>query len=273
MDDLRRRPRLLADPLPRAVGADQDGRDDPVPKAGSDAGSTRPASPSCEDDPLAVQLARDLDGGFERLVRAEADRLFTIAYRLLGDREDAEEVAQDAFVRAYRALASYDRPRVEALALRPWLAAITMNLARNHRRRAATLRRGGAIDGDDLDHRSPGLSRAGGGPKQPSEPVADDPETAPDGVLLRREAEAAWAARLDALPARYRLPLILRHVAGLSTPEVALALGRPEGTVKAQLHRGLERLRAAYLAELDRVADGSRPDRTDTQGPHEEVAR
>lgn len=256
-----------------------------IPEGGSDAGSAKPAFPSPESDHLAIQLARDLGGGFERLVRTEADRLFSIAYRLLGDREDAEEVAQDAFVRAYRALASYERPRIEALALRPWLAAITVNLARNHRRRSATLRRrsalgGGSCDGGDLGGgdlewialRPRSLERGG---EPPTEPAADDPEATPDGVLLRREAEAAWAARLDALPARYRIPLVLRYVAGLSTPDVARALGRPEGTVKAQLHRGLERLRKAYLADLDREGDGARLDRPDTRstGARQEVAR
>jgi RNA polymerase sigma-70 factor (ECF subfamily) len=204
------------------------------------------------DDGLARALACDLDGTFERLVRREADRCFSIARRLLGDERDAEEVAQDAFVRAYRALASYDRERIESLALRPWLAAIVVNLARNRRRGARAAGRGGAV----------ALGHPETGDASPGDPIADrvdpDPAAAPETVLLRREAASTWAELLADLPTRYRLPLVLRYVGDLSTREVAEALGRPEGTTRAQLHRGLERLRAAYLAPTD-GADEARP--------------
>src|SRR6476659_674551 len=87
------------------------------------------------DDALVGRLARDLEAGFPGLVEAHQDRLYTIALRLLGDRRDAEEVAQDALVRAFRAMREYPRERVVALQLRPWLASIAVNLARNRRRR------------------------------------------------------------------------------------------------------------------------------------------
>src|SRR5213593_5180390 len=88
------------------------------------------------DIALTSHLARDLETGFPALVEAHQDRLYTIALRLLGDRRDAEEVAQDALVRAFRAMRGYQRERVAALRLRPWLASIAVNLARNRRRRA-----------------------------------------------------------------------------------------------------------------------------------------
>ena len=75
-----------------------------------------------DDDVLARHLAADLDRGFEAVVHAHQDRLYTIALRLLGEPRDAEEVAQDAFVRAYRAIASWERDRRLAVRLRPWLA-------------------------------------------------------------------------------------------------------------------------------------------------------
>ena len=87
------------------------------------------------DVALAARLATDLDGSFRALVTAHEDRLYTIALRLLGDHRDAEEVAQDAFVRAYRAMAGYDADRIRQLRLRPWLASIVVNLSRNRRRR------------------------------------------------------------------------------------------------------------------------------------------
>ena len=87
------------------------------------------------DAALAARLSRDLEAAFPDLVTEHQDRLYTIALRLLGDRRDAEEVAQDALVRAFRAMAGYPRDRTASLRLRPWLASIAVNLARNRRRR------------------------------------------------------------------------------------------------------------------------------------------
>ena len=90
------------------------------------------------DETLARRLADDLDGSFEAVVLAHQDRLYTIAHRFLGNGHDAEEVAQDALIRAYRALAGYDADRIRQLRLRPWLATIVLNLCRNRIARSAT---------------------------------------------------------------------------------------------------------------------------------------
>ncbi len=185
-----------------------------------------------DDTDLAGRLAADPDSAFSDLVAGHQDRLYSIALRLLGDPADAEEVAQDALVRAYRAIAGYPAERTRALRLRPWLAAIAVNQARNRRRRS--------------DERRP-----------PMRLVVDDGE-----VVGRRErepsAEAAaidraererWGALLATLPDRYRIPLVLRYVDDLTFAEMAEALDRPEGTLKAQVHRGLGRLRDAWLAQ------------------------
>ena len=87
-----------------------------------------------DDAALAGRLAVDLDGTFEALVDAHAGRLFSIALRVIGDRSDAEEAAQDALVRAYRALAGYDPQRIREIRLRPWLATIVLNVCRNRTR-------------------------------------------------------------------------------------------------------------------------------------------
>ncbi|HEY6013698.1 MAG TPA: sigma factor, partial [Candidatus Limnocylindrales bacterium] len=89
------------------------------------------------DGTLLTALADDLDGSFETLVLAHQDRLFSIALRVLGDRHDAEEAAQDAFVRAYRALVGYEPERILELRLRPWLATIVLNLCRSRLARRA----------------------------------------------------------------------------------------------------------------------------------------
>src|SRR3954452_11261294 len=89
---------------------------------------------SDEDARLAARLATDLDAAFESLVLAHQDRLFTIALRTGGDRSDAEELVQDCFVRAYRALTSYPPARIRELRLRGWLTTIRLNAGRNRAR-------------------------------------------------------------------------------------------------------------------------------------------
>lgn len=195
---------------------------------------------------LAAALAADLDGAFEGLVRAYQGRLFGFALRLTGDRRDAEEVAQDAFVRAYRALRRYPAERIAAIALRPWLYQIALNAARNR----ARVRR----------HRTvPLLVGEGAGEADGAgEGVPEPPDGAegPAGFAERAGEGAALAGLLAALPDRYRAAVVLRHVAGLPYPEVAAALGQPVGTVKAHVHRGTKVLRAGWLALGEEAGDG-----------------
>jgi len=182
---------------------------------------------------LPARLARDLDGSFPDLVADHQDRLYAIALRLLGDRRDAEEVAQDALVRAYRAIATYPPTRIRALRLGPWLASIAVNLARNRRRRH--------------DDRVPPLAL------DPILAAGFDPPTddrgGPASTAARRETKRLLAEALLTLPPAVRSAVVLRHVDGLSVAETAEALGRPEGTVKAQVHRGLAQLRALLGGE------------------------
>lgn len=183
---------------------------------------------------LLEALATDLDGTFEQLVLTYQGRLFAFALRLCGDRRDAEEVAQDAFVRAYRALQGYDAGRIRDLALRPWLYRITLNVARNRARghRPTTVP----------------LHDEGDEGERPTTPVlADAEEQRPEAVAERAETGATLAALVTALPGRYRAAVILRHVEGLAYPEVAAILEQPLGTVKANVHRGVRLLRAAWL--------------------------
>ena len=99
------------------------------------------------DEPLIAALADDLDASFEGLVLAHQDRVYSIALRMLGDPRDAEEAAQDALVRAYRALAGYDAARIRELRLRPWLATIVLNLCRSRlARRPAAARTALSLD-------------------------------------------------------------------------------------------------------------------------------
>jgi RNA polymerase sigma-70 factor (ECF subfamily) len=180
-----------------------------------------------DDSELAEHLARDLDASFEILVRAHLDRCHAIALRVLGNPYDAEEIAQDALVRAYRALEGYPSQRIRELRLRPWLATIVVNLCRNRVRRPAL----------PTTPLAP-LVEAGG---EPAADASSDPAALAADVARRERLGALLAA----LPDRYRVPVVLRHVDDLSYAELAEVLGRPEGTLKAQVHRGLALLRAA----------------------------
>ena len=186
------------------------------------------------DDRLTADLARDLDRAFDALVVAHQDRIFTIALRMLGDPRDAEEVAQDALVRAYRALATYDAGRIRELRLRGWLTTIVLNLCRTRGlRRAARGAPPISLDADGAPALEPTASR----------------KDAPTEVAERHAERERWSARLAQLPPAYRAAVVLRHVDGLSYLEAAAALGRPEGTVKAQVHRGIALLRTMLEAD------------------------
>jgi len=186
------------------------------------------------DAALRERLADDLDGSFEELVRTYQDRLFSYALRLTARREDAEEVAQDAFVRAYRALGTYPAERIRAMALRAWLYQITLNVARNRLR-------GKKPRMVSLDHP---LSPRG----ETAWEAADDEASRPDARLEDSRRRADIASLVAGLPERYRAPLILRYVEGLQLDEVAKVLKQPLGTAKSNVHRGVNALRDALVA-------------------------
>ncbi len=181
-------------------------------------------------DELPARLASDLDGSFIELVRDHQDLVFGVAVRVTGDGASAEDVAQEAFVRAYRALKRYPAQRISELRPRPWLAQIALNLAKNHvrSRRLHT-------ELDDLAERMPSADEG------------------PVRLAERRDDRRMWARLLAGLPDRYRLAVALRHVEGLSYEELSATLARPVGSVKSDVHRGVALLRAAYDAE-QRVA-------------------
>jgi RNA polymerase sigma-70 factor (ECF subfamily) len=170
---------------------------------------------------LPGRLARDLDRAFPELVAEMQGLVFNGARRWLPVRQDAEDVTQEVFVRAYQALQAYPAERIREVRLRPWLSTITLNLCRNHARTRS--RRPQQVAWDD------------------QESVAAD-TVAPAAVAAVAVDE--WRRRLAMLPARQRDAIILRHVIGLTYDEIGEVLQRPTGTVKSDVNRGLHRLRA-----------------------------
>ena len=184
---------------------------------------------------LPARLAHDLDGSFEELVLVHQRLVYGLALRVVAVPADAEEVAQDTFERAYHALAGYEAERVAAMRLRPWLARIALNLARNRLRRRPPPARS-LEDGD-------------GQPLAVAAPAAAEPAE----LAERRVERDLWAGLLAGLPRGQREAVVLRHVEGLPYAEVAEVLGRPVGTVKTHVHRGVRQLRATLEAREERT--------------------
>src|SRR5690242_2397682 len=166
------------------------------------------------------------DRVFERLVRDHQDRIYALGLALTGNRHDAEDVAQDTFIRAYKALATYSPDRIRDLKQKAWLHRIAVNVVRNRLRGVR-----------------PRMVELNG-----SEP---DLATGPEEDVLRKAEIDELAARVACLPTRYREAVVLRHVQDLSYAEVAETLGQPVGTVKANVHRGLKILRGDNDGDRD----------------------
>jgi RNA polymerase sigma-70 factor (ECF subfamily) len=187
---------------------------------------------------VAAARAGD-DSAWEALIRAHEAAAFRLAYLLLGDADDAADVAQEAFIRAYRALDRFDASRP----MRPWLLRITANLARNRRRSLGrylnALRR--LISSDpDLDEKLRG-------------------ESLNAAVRARTEAQATaltlWQA-VRRLNGNEQEIIYLRYFLELSEAEAASTLEIPPGTVKSRTHRALARLREIVQREYPSLREG-----------------
>lgn len=181
------------------------------------------ASPSDDQATVAAVLDGDREA-FRILVDRESASVVRACHRVLGDLAEAEDVAQEAFVIAYRSLATW---RGEG-PFGAWLARIAVRLAIRQagRRRAVAWVRPSRDDADTTLHSLP----AGG---------ATDPE----GMALRGERQRTVRDAVAKLDEPYREVVALRFFAERSLDEIATITGRPLGTVKTHLHRGLIRLR------------------------------
>jgi len=172
-------------------------------------------------------LSGDVDA-YEALVERYGGRVYNVALRITHDPDAARDCAQDAFIRAYRALHQYD----PAYPFGPWLFRITTNASLNFIERA----RGREITVEEL----------------PEDP--EPPEAGPELAAIRKEDLQDVLDAMALLPPAYRAALTLRHMQQLSYQEVSEALGIPLGTVKTHLHRA----RAALKGRLaERRSRGS----------------
>jgi len=175
-----------------------------------------------DESELIRRAQRGDTHAYEELVHAYQGIAFRTAYVIARNAGDAEEAAQDGFVKAWRALARFR----EGAPFRPWLLHIVANEARNRRRSAG--------------RRANLVLRAA-----TSEP-SGDAAPSPEASVLSHEQHGALLAAIEKLPEDQRLVLALRYFLDLSEHEVAETLGVPQGTVKSRTARALERLRESY---------------------------
>ena len=176
-------------------------------------------------DQLPIRLAADRDGAFPDLVRHLQDGVYSGVLQLTRNRHDAEDVTQDTFVRAYRALIGYDEDRIKNLQLRPWVWTIALNLCRN-RARSVARHPETPLVGDRVDVFEDAASEA-----------------------LENAVLDEWHQRLATLPGPQRTAVVLHHVVGLPHAEIAESTGRSESTTRSDVRRGLARLRTLIEEE------------------------
>lgn len=181
---------------------------------------------------------------WDALVREHADRVYRLAYRLSGNRVDAEDLTQETFVRVFHALPNFQPGTLEG-----WLHRITTNLFLDMVRRRRRISPFALPEDDRLAAPSPG----------------------PDQAYLERHLDADIQQALDGLPVAFRAAVVLHDLDQLPYQEIALILGIKVATVRTRIHRGRLLLRAtlAHRAPLGRPveAGGARGNPRPTKVP------
>ncbi|MCP2340246.1 RNA polymerase sigma factor SigE [Actinomadura rupiterrae] len=157
---------------------------------------------------------------WEEIVDQHSTRVFRLAYRLTGNRHDAEDLTQDVFVRVFRSLSSYTPGTFEG-----WLHRITTNLFLDRARRKQRIRFDALAE--DADERLEGR------------------EVSPAQSYDDRHLDADIQTALDSLAPEYRAAVVLCDIEGLTYEEIAASLGVKLGTVRSRIHRGRAQLRVA----------------------------
>ena len=215
-----------------------------------------------DEQELVRRCKEGSEAAYAVLVRLHRPRLYTLAYRLLLDRESAEDVVQETFIAAFRQMERFEpRPSLAA-----WLNTITLRTAtraaarQRARPRTSTSGSSWSLDSPRTSIDTPILDADGRGSAASDwsgdhlgiAALADtspavDPQAAAEAADLRRAVSAA----IVELPFKYRAAVVLRHVMGLDYAEAARALDVPLNTFKSHLLRGTKLLRDGLAAELE----------------------
>lgn len=153
--------------------------------------------------------------------------VYRVAYQYAGNHHDADDIAQEVFIKVFQSLARF---RQDAQ-FTSWLYRIAMNACIDHQRR-----------------QSPHVSRRDTADPDLAMQAAPEPAPGPEQVAAGAELGVALEAAIGALPPRQRVIFVMRHHEGLKLHEIAAALGLQDGTVKRQLHSAVHRLRKVLAA-------------------------
>jgi RNA polymerase sigma-70 factor (ECF subfamily) len=187
-------------------------------------------------DPLAAVVLRVREGdpeAFEELMALTDMKVLAVAWRILGDRDQARDAAQEVYLRIHRSMASY-RP---SESFRAWMHRIAVNVCFDHLRKRGP-RMASVEELENLDH-DPGVAQA-------------------EESLLMDQRRALVRRALQSLSPAERAALVLRDMEGLSTEETAKALGVRPATVRSQISNARAKVQA-FCARLTRAASGGRP--------------
>ncbi len=186
-------------------------------------------TPLPNESELLKRSAKGDTEAFGKFVTHYEDAVYNLAYRMIGNREDAEDVAQDVFVKAFHRIRSFEGRSSFAT----WLYSIAVNESISERRR----RQAAGLRGKTLQMSSLG-SRDG---EAAYDPPGRDPE--PDERLHANETRRQIERAIAELPDEYRVVVVLKDMEGLGYADVGRALGCSRGTVKSRLHRARLQLR------------------------------
>lgn len=183
-----------------------------------------------KEDKELVRLCKkgDIDA-FEELMRKHQKRVFNIAYRMVGNYEEASDIAQETFISAYRGIEKFK----EKSRFSTWLHTITINTAKN---RLIQLKNRQAREAYSIDDP---IDTPDG--KMPVEPTSNDPSIL-ERLEVREVAEKVQIC-IDSLEPEFKEVIVLRDIQGLTYGEIADVLTVPEGTVKSRLFRARDSLK------------------------------
>jgi RNA polymerase sigma-70 factor (ECF subfamily) len=184
---------------------------------------------------LKTLLATDLNTNFPAFVRAYESRVFAYVWYLLRQWQDAEDVAQQTFINAYRALLNFSWLQLEELALESWLFTIARNLSFNHRSRIGA-RQSQVISLEQLRE------------CEQSDEKTDRSYPSPEATVEQKESREELYRYIGLLSEQHRETLLLHYIAGLSYPQIALILKNPLNTVKSNGRRGFKQLKQIIQA-------------------------
>ena len=181
---------------------------------------------SLSDEDLMARVAEDDERAFPELVRRFQGRVTNLISRVLNDRECADDLAQEVFVRVYVHRRNYRR----GSKLSTWVFTIAANLAKNEIRRRVRRRNWFSLDA---------LQEV----LKDSAAVLADPQEGQERTLEREQLQGEIGRAIAAIPEKYRLSLVLRDIEGLPYEEIAVVLGIPGGTVRSRINRARSMLK------------------------------